>query len=179
MVPFPKPHVALWGRAVKWGPSWRKEPGPWSLMLSLPAAQTEDVIVPWSLETPKHCPAHPHASDSVRRGGRTHSESLSGAQETIHTVPAHRPGARLPLPLAEAVVGTCPFAHCHGLPPRLLGGTESGCEKSKSRTAERGVIPVPDNHAPGTSPTPSRWDPPPTHTGPRPGAGRVQRTEPT
>lgn len=66
---------------------------------------------------PQLLPRPPTALRLSERGGWTCSEFLPGARETVHTVPASRPGANRPLPLTEAAVGTCPFVH-HGLPPQ-------------------------------------------------------------
>lgn len=132
---------------------------------------------------PNTCPAHPQLSGAIRRGGRTHSEFLPGARETVHTVPACRPGASWPLSLVEAVVGTCPFAH-HGLPAKAPQRNREWPRRNRSRAPETGLRFRQDSHALGTSPTPITglgWHQgsPPTLDGPRPGTGWLQRTKPT
>lgn len=116
------------------------EKGPWTMASdAVPAAdQNHHWHSPLRPGHPNTCPAHPQPSGAIRRGGRTHSEFLPGATETVHTVPACRPGASWPLSLVEAVVGTCPFAH-HGLPAKAPQRNREWPRRNRSRAPETGL----------------------------------------
>lgn len=128
-VPFPKLHGAFWGRTAKWGERSRDH-GLWRC----PCLQTRTIT---GLETPNYCPAHPHPSGSVRRGGRTHSSFLGPEKLSTQLLPAGlEPSGHfrwLRLLWAPAHLPTTGFL------PGLLRGTESDQGRNRSRTLETGL----------------------------------------